>query len=134
MHVTIWTSPSSRTTPSRYSSTSAGGEVQPRVRAHRGAQLAHHGGGAHAAAHHVADHQRGAAGADLDHVVPVAAHLRARDARLVEGRDLELVEDRTSSAGSRLCWSSSAIRALALGGLALGGGGGQRLLGRALRR
>jgi hypothetical protein len=33
--------------------------------------------------HHVADHRRGAAGADLDQVVPVAADLRSGDTGLV---------------------------------------------------
>ena len=114
MQVTIWTSPSSRTTPSRCSSRSAGARSSG-VRAHRGAQLAHHGGGVHAAAHHVADHERRAAGADLDHVVPVAADLRARDAGLVEGGDLELVgvERQRRAAGCAAARRRSGARARA---------------------
>ncbi len=51
--------------------------------------------GAHAAAHDVADDERGPPGAELDDVVPVAADLRALDARAVVRGELEVlgVED-----------------------------------------
>ena len=58
-----------------------GWQVEPGVRPHGGAQLPHHGRGLHAAPHHVAQDEGGAAGPELDDVVPVAADLCALDAR-----------------------------------------------------
>ncbi|GAA3488219.1 hypothetical protein GCM10018987_23020 [Streptomyces cremeus] len=66
-------------------------EVEARVGAHGGAELAHHGRRAHAAAHHVADDQGRAAGAEGDHVVPVAADGRVLAAGLVGGGDAQVV-------------------------------------------
>ncbi len=51
------------------------GQVEAGVGTYRRAQLSHDGRGTHATAHHVADHERDPAGAELDHVVPVPADL-----------------------------------------------------------
>ena len=67
----------------------AGRELELRVGADRRAQLAHHRRRAHAAPDDVAEHQRGPARAEVDHVVPVAADLRPRHARPVVGGDVE---------------------------------------------
>ncbi len=66
-------------------------EVEAGVGADGGAQLAHDGGGAHAAAHDVADDEGGAAGAERDDVVPVAADGRVGDTRLVGRGDAQVV-------------------------------------------
>ncbi len=66
-------------------------EVEPGVGADGGAELAHHGGGPDPAAHHVADDERGAARAEGDDVVPVAADRRVGAAGLVGGGDPEVV-------------------------------------------
>lgn len=68
-----------------------GREVEAGVGADRGAQLAHDGGGAHPAAHDIADDQGGTAGAEGDDVVPVAADRGVRAAGLVRGGDTEVV-------------------------------------------
>lgn len=67
------------------------GEVEAGVGPHGRAQLTHHRGGAHPAAHHVPDDQRGAARAEGDDVVPVAADRGVRAARLVRGGDPQVV-------------------------------------------
>ena len=67
------------------------GEVEAGVGADGGTELAHDGGGAHAAAHDVADDQGGTAGAEGDHVVPVAADGGVRAAGLVGGGDPQVV-------------------------------------------
>ena len=66
-------------------------EVEAGVGAYCRAELAHDGGGAHSAAHDVADDQGGAAGAERDDVVPVAADCCFRTARLVRGGDTQIV-------------------------------------------
>lgn len=66
-------------------------QVEAGVGADGGAQLAHDGGGAHPAAHDVADDEGGAAAAEGDHVVPVAADRGLGAARLVGGRDAQVV-------------------------------------------
>lgn len=66
-------------------------QVEAGVGAHGGAQLAHDGGGAHPAAHDVADDEGGAASAEGDHVVPVAADRGLGAAGLVGGRDAQVV-------------------------------------------
>ena len=48
------------------------------VRAQRGPDLAHDGGGEHATADHVADHEREATVGQLEDVIPVAADLDPR--------------------------------------------------------
>ncbi|GAA3095599.1 hypothetical protein GCM10020254_46090 [Streptomyces goshikiensis] len=68
-----------------------GREVEAGVRADGGAELAHDGGGAHAAPHDVADDEGGAAGAEGDDVVPVAADGGLGAAGLVGGGDAEVV-------------------------------------------
>ncbi len=68
-----------------------GRQVEAGVGAYGGAQLAHDGGGAHPAAHDVADDQGRAAGAEGDDVVPVAADGRVGAARLVGGGHPEVV-------------------------------------------
>ena len=115
--MTIWSSPRSRTTPSRSSSTSAGRQVEPGVGAHRGAQLAHHRGRAHAAAHHVADDERGAPGAELDDVVPVAADLRALDARRGSRWRPRGARGRRPACGQQAALQLVGDRVLARGGL-----------------
>ena len=102
-----------------------GRELELGVRAHRRAQLAHHRGGAHAAAHDVAHHERGAPGAEVDDVVPVAADLRPGHARAVVGGDVEPVGVE-GALGQQAALELVGDRPLALGRLALGGGGGQR--------
>lgn len=67
------------------------GQVEAGVGADGGAQLAHDGGGADPAAHDVADDEGGAAGAEGDDVVPVAADGRFGAAGLVGGGDAEVV-------------------------------------------
>ena len=67
------------------------GEVEAGVGAYGGAELAHDGGGAHAAAHDVADDEGGAAGAEGDDVVPVAADRGLGAAGLVGGGDAQVV-------------------------------------------
>jgi hypothetical protein len=66
-------------------------EVEAGVGADGGAQLAHHGGGAHPAAHDVADDQGRAAAAQGDHVVPVAADRGLGAAGVVRGGDAQVV-------------------------------------------
>lgn len=66
-------------------------EVEPGVGAYGRAELAHDGGGPHPAAHHVPDDQGGAARAEGDDVVPVAADRGVRAAGLVGGGDPEVV-------------------------------------------
>ena len=105
-------------------------QVEPGVGPHRRPQLAHHGGRPHAAAHHVADDQRGPAAAELDHVVPVAADLGALDAGAVVGRDLEVVEVE-ARLRQQAALQLVGDRVLAGGRLGVGGGQRQRLLGRA---
>lgn len=68
-----------------------GRQVEAGVRADGGAELAHDGGGADAAAHDVSDDEGGAAGAEGDDVVPVAADGRFGAAGLVGGGDAEVV-------------------------------------------
>ncbi len=66
-------------------------QVEAGVGPHRGAQLAHDGRGAHAPAHDVADDQGGAAAAEGDHVVPVAADRGLGAAGVVGGGDAQVV-------------------------------------------
>ena len=66
-------------------------QVEPGVGPYGRAQLAHHGGGAHPAPHDVADDEGGAAGAEGDDVVPVAADGGVGAAGLVGGGDAEVV-------------------------------------------
>jgi len=78
--------------------------------AQRGAQLAHHGGGARAAALHVADDQAHPARRQRDHVVPVAADLGLyavpvrlqRTGRLVPPGDLQAVQPGRPLAGQQV--------------------------------
>lgn len=67
------------------------GQVEAGVRAYGGAQLAHDRRRADTAAHDVADDECGAAAAEGDHVVPVAADRGLRAAGLVGGRDAQVV-------------------------------------------
>lgn len=67
------------------------GQVETGVGADGGAELAHDGGGPHPAAHDVADDQGGAAAAEGDHVVPVAADRGLGAAGLVGGGDAQVV-------------------------------------------
>ena len=67
------------------------GQVEAGVGADGGAELAHDGGGADAAAHDVADDEGGAAGAEGDDVVPVAADGGLGAAGLVGGGDAQVV-------------------------------------------
>ena len=67
------------------------GQVEAGVGADGGAELAHDGGGADAAAHDVADDEGGAAGAEGDDVVPVAADGGVGAAGLVGGGDAQVV-------------------------------------------
>ncbi|GLX28315.1 hypothetical protein Slala02_41350 [Streptomyces lavendulae subsp. lavendulae] len=87
----IWLASISAARPSRSWRTSCGGEVEAGVGADGGAELAHDGGGADSAAHDVADDEGGAAGAEGDDVVPVAADGRFGAAGLVGGGDAEVV-------------------------------------------
>ena len=64
------------------------------VAAQRRPQLAHHGRGAHAAPHHVADGDGDAPARQRDDVVPVATHLAAGRAGQVAARHVELGEPR----------------------------------------
>lgn len=66
-------------------------EVQSGVGADRGAQLAHDGRRAYPAAHDVADDQGGAAAAEGDDVVPVAADRGLGAAGVVGGGDAQIV-------------------------------------------
>lgn len=68
-----------------------GRQVEAGVGAYGGAELAHDGRCPYAPAHDVADHQRCAAGAEGDDVVPVAADGRVRAAGLVCGGDAQVV-------------------------------------------
>lgn len=68
-----------------------GREVEAGVGAHGRAELAHDGGGPHPTSHHVADDQGGAARADGDDVVPVAADRGVRATGLVGGGDPQVV-------------------------------------------
>ena len=103
-------------------------QVEPGVGPHRRAQLAHHRRRAHAAAHHVADDQRGPPAAELDHVVPVAADLGALDAGAVVGRDLEVVEVE-ALLGQQAALQLVGDRVLARGRLGVGGRHREGLLG-----
>lgn len=67
------------------------GQVQPGIGTDGRAELAHDRGGPDPAAHDIADDQGRAPGAEGDHVVPVAADGRVRAARLVGGRDTQVV-------------------------------------------
>ena len=67
------------------------GQVEAGVGADGGAELAHDGGGADPAAHDVADDEGGAAAAEGDDVVPVAADRGVRAAGLVGGGDAQVV-------------------------------------------
>ncbi len=69
-------------------------EIQGGQGGRRGAQPAHRGGGADAAAHHVADDERGLVPLQRDHVEPVPADLAGGARRLVPGGHLQAGGDR----------------------------------------
>ena len=103
-------------------------QVQTGIGANRCAQLTHQARGTDSASGDVADHQSGAAGADVDRVVPIAADPRALNAGLVIGGDLEVL-------GLELVgWQQAALQrvgdlVLPLGRLARRRRRGDRLLG-----